>query len=59
MTMVIYRLSGGQAEIISTFSSAAPIFMIPVLWIASRQLPLIGDWTGALIVFLGTAMIMV
>ncbi len=59
MTLVLYGLSGGQAGIISTLSSAAPIFMIPVLWIASRQLPVFGSWTGALIVFLGTAMIMV
>ena len=59
MTLVMYGLSGGQAGIISTLSSAAPIFMIPALWIVSRQLPAIGAWTGALIVFLGTAMIMV
>lgn len=58
MTLVMFALIGGQAGVVSTLSSAAPVVMLPLLWLTSRQFPAIGAWAGALIVFFGTALIL-
>jgi drug/metabolite transporter (DMT)-like permease len=58
MTFVMFALVGGQAGVISTLSSAAPVVMLPLLWITSGQRPAINAWLGALIVFVGTGVIM-
>mgnify|MGYP006302557593 FL=1 len=58
MTLVMFALVGGQAGVVSTLSSAAPVVMLPLLWITSGQRPLMSAWLGALIVFVGTGLIM-
>ena len=58
MTLVMYALTGGEAGIVSTLSSAAPVVMLPILWVTSQERPALGAWIGALIVFFGTALIL-
>ena len=58
MTLVMFALTGGEAGIVSTLSSAAPVVMLPVLWVTSQERPALGAWIGALIVFFGTALIL-
>lgn len=58
MTLVMFALTGGEAGIVSTLSSAAPIMMLPFLWLTSQERPALGAWIGALIVFLGTWLIL-
>ena len=59
MTLVMFALQGGEAGIVSTLSSAAPIFILPVLWVISARRPVFGAWVGASIVFFGTALILI
>ena len=59
MTLVMFALQGGEAGIVSTLSSAAPVFILPVLWIISACRPVFGAWVGASIVFFGTALIFI
>lgn len=57
MTCVMFALIGGKAGLVATLSSAAPIVLLPMIWLTSRQAPALGAWVGASIVVLGTALI--
>jgi len=59
MTLVMFALRGGEAGIVSTLSSAAPVVMLPLIWAISGQRPALGAWIGATIVFFGTALILI
>jgi drug/metabolite transporter (DMT)-like permease len=59
MTLVMFALQGGEAGIVSTLSSAAPVLILPILWVTSRHRPALGAWVGASIVFFGTALILI
>ena len=58
MTLVMFALKGGEAGIVSTLSSAAPVLILPILWVTSHHRPALGAWVGASIVFFGTALIL-
>jgi len=58
MTLVMFALTDGEAGIVSTLSSAAPVVMLPVLRVTSQERPALGAWIGALFVFSGTALIL-
>jgi len=58
MTLVMFALKGGEAGIVSTLSSAAPVLILPILWATSHHRPALGAWVGASIVFFGTALIL-
>jgi len=57
MTLVMFALSGGEAGVVATLSSAAPVVMLPLLWVTARRAPAIGAWLGAIAVVLGTGLI--
>jgi drug/metabolite transporter (DMT)-like permease len=59
MTLVMFALRGGEAGIVSTLSSAAPVLMLPIIWATSGRRPALGAWIGATIVFFGTALILI
>ena len=59
MTLVMLALQGREAGIVSTLSSAAPVFISPVLWVIPAYLPVFGAWVGASIVFFGTVLILI
>ena len=59
LTLVMFALQGGEAGIISTLCSAAPVFILPFLWVISARRPVFGVWVGASIVFSRTALIII
>lgn len=58
MTLVMFALSGGEAGVVATLSSAAPVVMLPMIWLTSRHAPALGAWVGAVIVLIGTALVL-
>ena len=58
MTLVMFALSGGEAGIVATLSSAAPVVMLPMIWLTSRRAPALGAWLGAVLVVLGTFLVL-
>ena len=57
MTLVAYALSGGEVGIVSTLAATSPVLMLPLLWIATGNRPAAAAWVGAVMVFVGAAMI--
>lgn len=58
MTLLLFALKEGNAGIVSTLSSTAPVMMLPILWIKTGERPAAGAWIGAALVVGGTAMIL-
>lgn len=58
MTLVMFALSGGEAGVVATLSSAAPVVMLPMIWITSKRAPAFGAWMGAVVVLVGTALVL-
>lgn len=57
MTFLLFALAHGTAGLVSTLSATSPIFILPVLWIATRERPAPGAWVGAFLAVLGVACI--
>jgi drug/metabolite transporter (DMT)-like permease len=58
MTLVMFALSGGEAGVVATLSSAAPVVMLPMIWLTSQRAPAFGAWVGAAVVLVGTALVL-
>lgn len=57
MTFLLFALSKGAAGLVSTLSATSPIFILPILWIATRERPAPGAWAGAFLAVIGVACI--
>jgi drug/metabolite transporter (DMT)-like permease len=57
MTFLLVALAHGTAGMVSTLSATSPIFILPILWIATRERPASGAWAGAFLAILGVACI--
>lgn len=57
MTLLLYALANGSAGVVSTLSATAPVIMLPLLWIKTKERPSSGAWLGALLVIMGTGII--
>jgi drug/metabolite transporter (DMT)-like permease len=57
MTFLLLALAHGTAGMVSTLSATSPIFILPILWIATRERPASGAWAGAFLAILGVACI--
>ncbi|MFW2364844.1 MAG: DMT family transporter [Desulforhopalus sp.] len=57
MTFLLFALSRGAAGLVSTLSATSPIFILPILWIATRERPATGAWGGAILAVIGVACI--
>lgn len=55
--LLLYALRHGPVGVVSTLSALSPIFILPWLWILTKQRPAAGAWLGALIAVLGVACI--
>ena len=49
----------GFYPVVSTVSSAASVFILPVLWVISAGRPVSGAWVSVSIVFFGTALVFI
>lgn len=57
MTFLLFALTRGEAGLVSTLSATSPIFILPILWIATREKPAAGAWAGAFFAVIGVACI--
>jgi drug/metabolite transporter (DMT)-like permease len=58
MSLLMYAYAGGNAGIAATLSSTAPVLMLPLLWLVTRQMPGAIAWTGAMVCVGGSALIL-
>lgn len=57
MTFLLFALTQGAAGLVSTLSATSPIFILPVLWIVTKERPAPGAWIGAFAAVIGMACI--
>lgn len=57
MTLLLYAFAHGEIGIAASLSATAPVMMLPILWIKTKEPPAAGAWVGAALVVLGTALI--
>lgn len=57
MTFLLFALAHGEAGLVSTISATSPIFILPILWIVTRERPAFGAWVGAFLAIAGMACI--
>ena len=53
MTFLLFALTRGAAGLVSTLSATSPIFILPILWIVTKEKPEPGAWIGAFITIIG------
>lgn len=58
MTIFLYALSHGDVTLVAILSSTSPVMLLPLLWMFTRQRPSLPAWGGALLVVMGTALIL-
>jgi drug/metabolite transporter (DMT)-like permease len=58
MTLLLYALEAGDAAVVVTLSSTAPVVILPLLWLRTGERPAAGAWIGAALVTAGTAIVM-
>lgn len=57
MSFLLLALAHGTAGLVSTLSATSPIFILPILWIATKERPAPGAWIGAFLAVIGVACI--
>ena len=57
VSLQLYALRSYGAGIAAVLSSAAPVMILPMVWLATRQRPPRAAWMGAGLVFIGVALI--
>ena len=58
MTLILWALREGQANLVGVFSSVTPVLLLPLLWWVYRRRPAWGAWCGALMTVCGTAVVL-
>lgn len=54
MSLLLFALAQGKTGIVATLSSTAPVLILPLLWLGTRQRPAAAAWWGGVITVLGT-----
>lgn len=57
VTFLLFALSEGEVGLVSTLSATSPIFILPIIWIVTRERPAPGAWIGAILAVFGVACI--
>ncbi|MCI5076264.1 DMT family transporter [Oricola sp.] len=57
MTLVLFALSGGKVGIVATLSATTPAWILPLIWIKTRERPAAMAWVGSLLVVAGSGLI--
>lgn len=57
VSLQLYALRSYGSGIAAVLSSAAPVMILPMVWLATRQRPPAAAWIGAGLVFIGVALI--
>ena len=57
MTLTMFALTGGKVGIVTTLTSTAPAFALPIVWYKTKTIPSIWAWSGTIIVLIGTSVL--
>ncbi len=57
MTLLLDSFKNGPIGPATILSATTPIMMLPLLWMATKERPGVGSWIGALVAFVGTALL--
>ena len=57
VVLLLAALRSGQVAMVTMLSSVGPVMMLPILWIKTRQRPILSAWIGAILVVLCTALL--
>lgn len=57
MSLLMAALASGDVGIVTTLSSTAPILILPMVWIMTKETPKPAAWIGAALAVAGTALI--
>ena len=58
MTLFLFALRHGNVTLVAIMSSTSPVMLLPLLWFFTRQRPAAGSWAGAVLVVVGTALVL-
>ena len=58
MSLLLFALAHGETGIVATLSSTAPVLILPLLWLGTRQRPAAAAWWGGIITVLGTGILL-
>jgi drug/metabolite transporter (DMT)-like permease len=58
MTLILWALREGQANLVGVFSSITPVLLLPLLWWVYRRRPAWGAWFGAAMTVTGSAVVL-
>ncbi len=58
MTLFLFALRHGNVTLVAIMSSTSPVMLLPLLWFFTRQRPAAGSWVGAVLVVVGTALVL-
>jgi drug/metabolite transporter (DMT)-like permease len=58
MSLLLFALAQGKTGIVATLSSTAPVLILPLLWLVTRQRPAAAAWWGGVITVLGTGVLL-
>jgi drug/metabolite transporter (DMT)-like permease len=57
VSLQLVALPTAGAGVAAVLGSAAPVLILPMIWVASRNKPPIGAWVGAGLVFAGVSLL--
>ncbi len=55
--LLLYALRHGPVGVVSTLSALSPVFILPWIWLITKERPAAGAWVGAMIAVAGVACI--
>ena len=58
MTLFVLALEGSNPGVTATLSATSPVLMLPIMWLKTRERPALGAWIGAIVVVIGTSLIL-
>lgn len=57
MALMMAALQGSDAGVVATLSTITPVVILPMIWLAGREVPSPAGWLGAVVAITGTALI--
>lgn len=53
MSLLLYAMANGDLGRVAIFSALAPVLMLPLIWITTKERPALGAWVGSCLAVLG------
>ena len=58
MTFLMIALQHGDSGVVATLAATSPVLMLPLIWLKTKEFPSLTAWGGALLVVVGTGLIL-